>query len=225
MMNFEYFAFINGEGLDLQNFYETRCVKRLTFKKGDNIKLFPEMHALLNKGLIKIYMTNSSGNERLMWFLKDLTLIPNHLIYIFDKRVVAEKDSEVLYVKKEDFLNFILSSSDNLDIILQQFYKRYALCIQEILNENVYNSKTKVYRFIFQLMEFLGKENEQGQIVIENMPSRKDIASIVGTHRSNVTRYITELEKIGILEKEKNGIVVKDMEGLQRMIEENMKEL
>ncbi|HHY27520.1 MAG TPA: Crp/Fnr family transcriptional regulator [Desulfitobacterium dehalogenans] len=225
MMDFEYFAFINGEGLNLQNFYENQCAKKAIFKKGDNVKLFPDMYALVNKGLIKIYMINSSGNEKLMWFLKELTLIPNHLLYIFDKRIVAEENSEILYVKKDEFLNFILSSPKNLDTILQQFYKRYALCIQEILNENTYNSKTKVYKFIFQLIEVLGKKNTQGQIIIENMPTRKDIASIVGTHRSNVTRYITELEKLDILEKAKGAIIVKDIDALKKIIEDNIKEI
>jgi len=224
MMNFEYFPFINGEGIKLQKFFENQCAKKVIFKKGESVKLYSDMYALVNKGLIKIYMTNFSGNEKLMWFLKELTLIPNHLLYTFDKRIVAEENSEVLYVEKEQFLNFILSSQNNLDIILQQFYKRYALCIQEILNESSYSSKTKVYKFIIQLVEILGKKDEQGQIIIENLPSRKDIASIVGTHRSNVTRYITELEKLAILEKRKGAIIVKDLDGLKKMIADNIKE-
>ena len=47
-------------------------------------------------------------------------------------------------------------------------------------------------------------------ILIENLPSRVDIASHIGVHRSNVTRYISNLEKDGIFEKVGKKLLVKE---------------
>lgn len=218
MSMYEFFPFMNGEGADLRNLFIRCCQYKKIIKKGDNLRLYPQMHAFLSKGLLKIYMSNAAGNERLMWYIQEINAIPYN--YSFDKRVVAEVDSEVLYIKREDYLDHIISSRGNLETYIERVNKRYFFCVQQVLNENIYSCNTKIYSFIYQFAKVLGKESENGQIVIENVPSRKDIASIVGTHRSNVTRYITELEKSGIVEKRKGLIIVKDLKALEQLIDQ-----
>jgi len=215
---YEFFPFMDGEGADLRDLFIRRCQYKTIIKKGDNVRLYPQRHAFLNKGLLKIYMSNAAGNERLMWYIQEINPIPYNCS--FGKRVVAEIDSEILYIKREDYLDHIISSRGNLETYIERVNKRYFFCMQQVLNENIYSCNTKIYSFIYQLANVLGKKIENGQIVIKNLPSRKDIASIVGTHRSNVTRYITELEKIGIVEKRKGLIIVKDLKALEQLIDQ-----
>ena len=167
--------------------------------------------------MLKVYISNAAGSERLMWYIQEKNSIPYNCS--FGKRVVAETDSEIIYIKREEYLDYIRSSRDNLENYIDWVNKRYYYCMQQILNENCYSCEKKIYSFIYQLAKVIGNENENGYIVINELPSRKDIASIVGTHRSNATRYITELEKNGIVEKQKGSIIVKDLEALKQLID------
>jgi CRP/FNR family transcriptional regulator, cyclic AMP receptor protein len=49
-------------------------------------------------------------------------------------------------------------------------------------------------------------------------PTHTEIASRVSTHREAVTRELARLSRLGFIEKEKNALVVKDLERLTEMV-------
>ena len=49
-------------------------------------------------------------------------------------------------------------------------------------------------------------------------PTHTEIASRVSTHREAVTRELTRLSRIGLIEREKNALLVKDVERLAEMV-------
>jgi CRP/FNR family transcriptional regulator, cyclic AMP receptor protein len=49
-------------------------------------------------------------------------------------------------------------------------------------------------------------------------PTHTEIASRVSTHREAVTRELARLSRLGLIEKEKNALVVKDLERLTEMV-------
>lgn len=49
-------------------------------------------------------------------------------------------------------------------------------------------------------------------------PTHTEIASRVSTHREAVTRELTRLSRLGLIEREKNALVVKDLERLTEMV-------
>jgi hypothetical protein len=214
---YEFFPIMDGDEVAMQDLFSRYCQFKKNIKKGSTVDLYPSNQAFLNKGLLKVYMSNAAGNERLMWYIREKNAIPYNCS--FGKRVVSETDSEIIYIKREEYLDYIRSSRDNLQNYIKWFHKRYYYCMQQILNENSYSCERKIYSFIYQLAKVIGNENENGQIVIDDLPSRKDIASIVGTHRSNATRYITKLEKNDIVKKQKGSIIVKDLEALKQLID------
>ena len=63
----------------------------------------------------------------------------------------------------------------------------------------------------------LGKEEGKGAR-IDPAPTHTEIASRVSTHREAVTRELTRLARIGVVEREKNALVVKDLERLAEMV-------
>ena len=104
---------------------------------------------------------------------------------------------------------------------MEQYQKRQLLCIQGQLKEIEESSGIKVLKFLYQSAALYGKKTADG-VLIENLPSRSDIASHIGVHRSNVTRYISNLEKEGVFEKIGKMLLVKDMQRLQELLEEEM---
>ena len=183
----ELFPIIKGGNELLHDFFIRNYTKKVTVERGKDIILYPDYYALLYKGLAKTYMADDRGNERLMWFLEESNLIPNQFMDIFGKKVVAEIKSEILYVEKYIFYKHIISNTEYIESILyEQLYKRHYLLIQEVLNKNVHGCEAKINKFIYHLANMSRQANENNQIVIKRLPSRLDIASIIGTHKSNV---------------------------------------
>ena len=63
----------------------------------------------------------------------------------------------------------------------------------------------------------LGKKEEKGARIAPR-PTRIEIASRISTHREAVARELTRLARIGLVEREKNALVVKDLERLAEMV-------
>lgn len=198
------------------------CYKRERVHKGGSIPV-PEIGAcgFLHAGCLKVFFSTENGTERLMWFLEGGNLLPVGSGKNFCKRIVADMDSEILYITNDDVYRFVLQSKENFFSIVEQYQKRQLLCIQGQLKEIEESSGVKVLKFLYQSAALYGKKTADG-ILIENLPSRSDIASHIGVHRSNVTRYISNLEKEGLFEKMGKMLLVKDMKRLQQLLEDEM---
>lgn len=195
------------------------CYRKESVHKGE-VVIPPEHNVcgFLHKGCLKVFFSTEHGTERLMWFLEDGNLIPTGSGKSFYKRLVADVDSEILYITFDDIYQFVLQSKKNFFTIVEQYQKRQLLCIQGQLKEIEESSGVKILKFLFQSAALYGKRAKDG-ILIENLPSRSDIASHIGVHRSNVTRYISNLEKDGVLEKVGKKLLVKDLDRLEKMLE------
>lgn len=224
----EFLPYINTEEEDMKMF-RSFCLEYLhhkeTVKKGGTV-LVPahDLCGFLNKGCLKVFFGTDAGNERLMWFLESGNMIPEGSGDVFCKRIVADQDSEIYYVTMEDILQFALQSQRNLKIILDQYRKRQVLCVQGQLKEIEQNSTVKILKFLHTSAVLYGKQTDQG-ILLDNLPSRNDIASNIGVHRSNVTRFISKLEKDGVLQKVGKHILIKDLALLEEMIEAELIDL
>jgi CRP-like cAMP-binding protein len=56
-------------------------------------------------------------------------------------------------------------------------------------------------------------------VEITHPPTRADIASRVGTRREAVTKELSRLSDMGLIERRGKSLVVRDLEPLSRMIE------
>jgi CRP-like cAMP-binding protein len=63
----------------------------------------------------------------------------------------------------------------------------------------------------------LGKKEGQGARLAP-APTHTEIAARVSTHREAVTRELASLSRLGLVEREKNALVVKDLERLAEMV-------
>lgn len=70
------------------------------------------------------------------------------------------------------------------------------------------------------LRQALNNRNGENQAAISPIPVHADIASRVSTTRETVSRVMNSLARQGILERQKNVLVVRDVERLREMVEE-----
>lgn len=212
--------FIDSSAEKLRVFCLNNHLRKEIIKKGRQAAL-PEkgMLGFINKGRLKVFMGTENGNERLMWYLEAGNVIPQGSGVTYMKRLIADTDTEILYLKGSELFRFAMADEENLLEILAQNDTRRMLCVQVILKEHDESSRAKVYKFIYQMAVHYGKANKDG-LLIDPLPNRSDIAAFTGVHRSNVTRYIGELEQQGIITKVKKAILVNDLDGLDALIQE-----
>ena len=221
----EYLPYIYTED-DIEPFRKfclQNCYQRMVVHKGE-VFLPPtdDSCVFLNKGCMKVFFSTENGSERLLWFLESGNLIPEGSGHSFCKRVVAAEESEVLYVTFANIYKFVLESQANFALIVAQYQRRQLLCIQGQLKEIEESNTVRILKFLYQSAVLYGKRSEEG-VVIDNLPSRSDIASHLGVHRSNVTRYFSQLEKDGVVRKKgTKTLIVRDMGELQELLEREL---
>ena len=216
--------YIQDSDDELRKFCNQQAVSRVVIRKGQEVPPSePNCTGFLDKGRVKIYMSSDIGEERLMWFLLEGSLMPFGNDKFFMKRAVADENSEIVYVTIDDVYAFTLQSKEHLHSMMEQHDSRYNLCLQTILERQAESSRLKLYHFLLNMTQLYGQETEAG-VLLASMPSRNDIASFLGIHRSNVTRYLSDLEQEGILIKINKGILLKDGERLEELIEAEQEE-
>jgi len=70
---------------------------------------------------------------------------------------------------------------------------------------------------LFRLVRSAGVENNMSKI--NNPPTHLQIANRISTHREAVTRELNYLVKIGLVSRDGNSLVVRDVEHLEQIVE------
>ena len=206
----------------LEQFFKQHYQQKAAYKKNALINIhFPdEITGFISKGRVKIFMCDEAGEERLMFLLEERSTIYTGMAAFLGKTVIAAEDTEILYITMDRYYDFLLASKENLMCHLEIINSRYGACIQQCLAASHHSSRQKVYSFIYQIALKFGREVSENRIRIDNLPSRKDIASITGVHCNNVTSFIGELKSQGLLEETaaKSTIILTDLPALLQLI-------
>jgi CRP/FNR family cyclic AMP-dependent transcriptional regulator len=76
----------------------------------------------------------------------------------------------------------------------------------------------RIHAELLRLAKMAAKDGNGARVA--PAPTHTEIASRVSTHREAVTRELVRLSKIGLLERDKNVLVIKDLERLAAMVHE-----
>ncbi|HSV36324.1 MAG TPA: Crp/Fnr family transcriptional regulator [Ramlibacter sp.] len=70
---------------------------------------------------------------------------------------------------------------------------------------------------VYALLQQLGQQMPGGLVVIQNLPKQQEIAIMINTSRETVSRSITHLIALGVIEKDFRRLIVRDPLRLRRM--------
>ena len=79
--------------------------------------------------------------------------------------------------------------------------------------------KNRIHAELLRLARETGGRNN-GAIRISPAPTHAEIASRISTHREAVTRELNELVRAGLVERSSNGLIIRNMERLARLVED-----
>lgn len=204
----------------LLDLFQKKPLKHVVLQKGE--VLYPDNNQSLIgyvvEGILKIVVLDEEGDEKVLWFLGEGSLIvcfPQNTVY---REAVAAKTTKIIMMDKDDFLDAMLADRMYFDFFLEQNYIKMQYFTDSFLSYEKNTSKIKIYTLLQQLGKSYGSMQLDGSVYIRNFLSRSDMASITGIHRSNIIRYIGELEKMNIIRKEKKDIIILQPQRLEQLI-------
>ena len=176
----------------------------------------------LHRGRFKQYITNPAGQEVFLGFLPQYsTLATMKSGYELGKSMIANTDCSIYVATDESYFHFLQSSPKLIEHQLFEPYYRRNLNDFPKTETMFYPAQIKVYEYVLYLAALFGKRDVQQSksLTMDFPPSVKDIANYLGIHRSNASRYLSELEELNLMEHSTKFLIVHDIFALSSKIE------
>lgn len=190
------------------------------YKKGDPI-MFPfnsqKKIYLLKDGIVKVGNYTENGEENLKYILPSGT--------VFGEMALSDGNANDFATAADDILICALDI-DVLQEIMQRnkffnvaMYKLIGLRLRKIesrLSAIVFkDSSTRIIDFVHELARDFGREKE-GQLVVKNFLTHKDIAKLTFTSRQTVNSVLNRLKRDGQIDYDERYIRILDLEDAQQ---------
>ena len=133
--------------------------------------------------------------------------------------VVAVNDSLLASISPETFLNLLRDHPDMAIEVLRELAQFVRASTERIMELITLGAHNRVHSEILREARALADE-DSNSARISPIPVHADIASRVSTTRETVARVLSDLAKQGVVKREKNALVVNDLDQLQRIVDE-----
>ena len=94
-----------------------------------------------------------------------------------------------------------------------------ASSIRSAANYRTILSIPSAFQRVFALLNQFAKSAPGGLVVIEKMPTQQEIAIMVNTSRETVSRAISELIRLGVVEKDLRRLIIRKPDVLRALVE------
>lgn len=193
------------EDHEIQNICE--LIQSRFYKKNNVILLeedFGDTLFVINIGSVKITRINEDGKEVILSILRDGEFFGEMSILDGESRsanVIAMEDSEVLILKRNDFLELMERYPKMAIHLLEELAHRLRRSDRHIESLSLSDAEHRVGNALLRLAEDLGV-HRKGVVTIDDLPLQQDIANMAGTSRETVSRMLKMLEAKELIERE-----------------------
>lgn len=184
------------------------------FKEGD----YPNYVHLLQKGKVKLSRINSDGKEFIFSLVKEgdyfgyQAVIASHN---FQDTATTLEPSELISISHTEFEELLQGNPEISARFIQMLSNEVEDKEQELI-DLAYNTVRK--RVVDNLLKLKEKYQENEASDFSMKISRGDLASMTGTAKESVIRYLSELKSEGLISIEKSEITIVDEAGLRKIM-------
>jgi CRP-like cAMP-binding protein len=166
-------------------------------------------------GLIKISAISGEGKEKALFFHEPGSIFGfqnlNHPKLTITQ-ASAVIDSELYQFEYEFFNEFLRNSPDYFSFFLSYIFQMMVLQTQEVINLSLYTTNER----LAGLLLILEEENNKDSSINALLPySNQELASMLGVCRNSISNAIGILHNTQIIEKKRNGVIIKDLNRLK----------
>jgi len=165
-------------------------------------------------GRVKISRISDDGREVILAimsegdFFGEMSLLDGHTR---SANVTAIEDSELLVIRREEFLQMLHDYPQIAVNLLKELAQRIRKGDEHIKSLSLQDAKGRVANTLIRIAEDYGVFRK-GQVEINELPLQQDLANMAGTSRETISRVIKTLIQQGYLKKVRGKIIILDYE-------------
>jgi CRP/FNR family cyclic AMP-dependent transcriptional regulator len=190
---------------------------RQVYKKDNMILVEEEVGStmfIILDGRVKISRISEEGREVILSILSEGDFFGEMSILNGQTRsanVVTLEDSEILVIRREDFLHMLHNYPQIAINLLKELAHRLRRSDSQIKSLSLQNATGKVASTLLRIADDSGKIY-MGQVEIPRLPPQQDLANMAGTSRETISRVLKALEKRGYIKKHGSRLIILDYE-------------
>jgi len=169
---------------------------------------------IIKSGKVKISRSSEEGKEVIFAILQEGDFFGEMSIFDGQSRsatVSALVDSEVIILRREDFMNLIETNPAISVSLLKEMAKRLRKSDTQIKRLSLFKAKERVASTILQLAD-TDKIEDKDVVEIRNIPSQTELSKIAGTSREVFSKSLNDLIKDGLIKKDGRKITILDVQ-------------
>jgi CRP/FNR family transcriptional regulator, cyclic AMP receptor protein len=177
---------------------------------------------LLDRGLLKVTVTSSWGEERTIAILGPGAVVGELSMIDGGPRsasVVALRDCLVRFTSREDFAKCMAMYPKAYQALVAILAFRLRQADEVVTATTFLTVKGRVARALVELAECVGTPSSAGQIVLHEKISLADIAAMAGVARENVSRVISEWRRRNLITGSSRCYCLNDVASLTREVQ------
>lgn len=156
---------------------------------------------IIKEGKVKVVLFGEEGKEFILSTLKGGDFFGEMSLLDGEPRsasVVAIKETTLLILERDDFLDFVRNSPDIALNILAELSRRLRRTDEKIASLALLDVYGRVAHALIELAKNEGEEVDEG-ILIRERPTQQDLANMIGTSRETVSRVLRDLARSGLI--------------------------
>lgn len=187
----------------------------ILFQENENLSFV----YIVKTGRIRLTISNYDGDEKHLMIAEKGCIIGENSCLLNAPSVVAATsivETAVYQIPKNEFLNCIYQNPSINKTIIDIISIKNAIFTQQILELSFSNSKEKVAKTLYDLVNLYGiKYNDKYRIDLKF--THQDVAHLINTSRVTVSKNFSCLLKEKIIEREDGYIVISNLEKLKSL--------
>ena len=170
-------------------------------------------------GKVKLYKVSREGKEQIIHVISPPDTFAEASVFLKGSHpFYAEtlSDCQLLFLPKRDLLRLIRKNSRlsaNMTIILSNYVKRYASLIEDLSLKEI---PARIARYLLDLSLKQSKGAKTPHELDLDL-SRSQLASRLGTIRETLSKNLSKMKAMGIIEVKRNRILILDRKALEKL--------
>lgn len=201
-------------GLSNITIQRTYRKKTVVFNEGSE----KEAVFFIKDGLVKTFKTDENGNEHIVSFLKKGDLFPHTGLFHNDPYPATAEaivDTVLLAMPVKPFEQFLIDTPAVAVKMMRVMSEKIRELQEKLQDLTGHDVQDRGHSFLVKLAENYGQV-KGGEVHIDIPITHQDFANAIGTTRETVNRLLNQLRKEGIVETDRSGFVVHDLEALRK---------
>ena len=156
---------------------------------------------VIHDGQVKVSIVSEDGREVILSilgegnFFGEMSLLDGHPR---SANVTTTQETELLMVRRADFLRFIQKSPQTAIKLLSVLASRLRITDRKIEGLALSDVTGRITQTLLQLADEQGLATQEG-VLIKDRPTHQDLANMSGTTRETVSRILKRLENQGYI--------------------------